>query len=918
MSQDAKGSGNIRRRILAPLGFTLGFILISTLLSFNLFARKVLDNNLGTAIESLESELLSHVDEDTETMIALLDGIETESGLQSAWRRQDRDELFGIAKTKLEDMQARFHITHFYFHELDGNCFLRVHDPQRFGDFIERHTMEEASRLGETHYGLELGPLGTFTLRVVRPWMIDGKLAGYIELGEEIDHIVPGLKRMISAELMFLIEKQYVDRSNWEAGLKSLGKEGSWDLLNGYIVSRHTPELPMKELRVELSRLKGHSTERQFKIETERGQFLCRFMPLIDSYDRRVGKIVVAKNVSADLINLRRRSAWTFFIVSTLGLAVYMIAYIYLGKVDRDLKNQTRSLDELVADSQVSLAKVHDMESEWRALVSGIPDHIITTTLDGQITFVNKRLPGSLRDEAIGCDIIEFLNPVEAEAMRDGIDVVVKTQKQVVVETEIRMKSSHTTWALIRLGPVWKDNEISAMLAIITDITSRKVMEDEIRSIANSLSESEEMFRTIGETAQDGIIIIDDAGKISYWNDSAQRIFGYSAHEVLGHALDDLLYPVDPQENAFQTLPGVGELSAGPIDGTTLELPGKHKDGNRVPCELSLSSMKLQNRWHAVGILRDITERKNAERENEQMKHDLLQADKLKAIGQLAAGIAHEINTPAQFVNDNIHFLKTSFIELGDVLDQVKRLTLENAEKPAAAELAQAISEALDQADTDFLTEEIPPAVAQSLDGVDRIKTIVQAMKEFSHPGGNSMRPGNINKAIETTIAIAKSEWKTVADLDLDLDPTLPNIPCFIGDINQVILNIVVNAGHAIEEAISETKEEKGTISISTRLLDDNIEIRIKDTGTGISDENLDRVFEPFFTTKELGKGTGQGLNIAHTLIVKKHSGELSIETEMGRGTTFIIRLPKTRKTKRPGDVESVQAPDELLSKQPT
>jgi signal transduction histidine kinase len=190
------------------------------------------------------------------------------------------------------------------------------------------------------------------------------------------------------------------------------------------------------------------------------------------------------------------------------------------------------------------------------------------------------------------------------------------------------------------------------------------------------------------------------------------------------------------------------------------------------------------------------------------------------------------------------------------------------------------------------MKEEIPKALNQSLDGTNRISKIVRAMKDFSHPGAEGKKPIDLNRAIESTTTVARNEWKYVANVITDLDSTMPLVPCLPGEINQVILNLVINAAHAIGDAIGPEVGQKGTITISTRKEGEWMEMRIADTGTGIPEAARTKIFDPFFTTKEVGKGTGQGLAIAHDVIVNKHGGTLTYETTPGKGTTFMIRLP--------------------------
>jgi signal transduction histidine kinase len=259
---------------------------------------------------------------------------------------------------------------------------------------------------------------------------------------------------------------------------------------------------------------------------------------------------------------------------------------------------------------------------------------------------------------------------------------------------------------------------------------------------------------------------------------------------------------------------------------------------------------------------------------------------KLQAVGQLASGIAHEINTPTQYVSDNVRFLQRGVTTLLAVAEEVERAL------PAwSGDGAERLRSLMAQADIAYLAEEMPAALEQSLEGLNRIARIVSAMREFSHPASTSQEPADINAALRSTALVASSEWKYVAELHLQLDPHLPQVTCFIGDLNQVFLNLIVNAAHAIADARRDPGA-LGSIDVTTSSLGDWVEIRISDTGTGIPERHRHRLFEAFFTTKDLGKGTGQGLAIAYDVVVNKHGGEIRCESEEGQGATFIVRLP--------------------------
>jgi signal transduction histidine kinase len=290
-----------------------------------------------------------------------------------------------------------------------------------------------------------------------------------------------------------------------------------------------------------------------------------------------------------------------------------------------------------------------------------------------------------------------------------------------------------------------------------------------------------------------------------------------------------------------------------------------------------------------IWFFHDITQQRT-------LHEQLFQAQKMESIGRLASGIAHEINTPIQYVGDNVRFLEDAFQTTHTVTDACIQL-FEQAGKGALPEHELTrLNEKIESADLVYLNEEIPKAFQQTLDGIGRISTIVRAMKEFAHPGDSEKTLADINHAIESTLTVARTEWKYVANVVTNLDPNLPHVPCLVNEFNQVILNMVVNAAHAITESLGKKAlkptGEKGTITLTTRPTDTHVEIRISDTGSGIPESIRSKIFEPFFTTKPVGQGTGQGLAIARNVIVNKHKGTIEVESTVGQGTTFILRLP--------------------------
>jgi len=321
------------------------------------------------------------------------------------------------------------------------------------------------------------------------------------------------------------------------------------------------------------------------------------------------------------------------------------------------------------------------------------------------------------------------------------------------------------------------------------------------------------------------------------------------------------------------------------IETTVLTEDDKRVDLRWVAsCEQSESTGQ-----HKVlrGMMLDVTDQRRLE-------NDLAQAQKLESVGRLAAGVAHEINTPVQFVSDSVSFVREAMDDLSDVVDKYRELrtATQNSTNGGAdiAAAAKAVEEAEDDADLDYILENAPVALDRARDGLGRVAAIVRSMKEFAHPDRKEMAQADLNQAIASTLVIASNEYKYVAEVETSFGE-LPLVNCYGGEINQVVLNLIVNAAHAIGDVVKGT-DRKGKIRVATRVLDDRVEISIGDSGKGIPVEVRARIFDPFFTTKEVGKGTGQGLAIARTVVVDKHGGTLHFETELGQGTTFFIRLP--------------------------
>ncbi|MDD4952331.1 MAG: PAS domain S-box protein [Desulfovibrionaceae bacterium] len=405
----------------------------------------------------------------------------------------------------------------------------------------------------------------------------------------------------------------------------------------------------------------------------------------------------------------------------------------------------------------------------------------------------------------------------------------------------------------------------------------------EVHRALDDLGQSEARFRMLVERMQEGLVVMDREGRIDYANQRFSEIVGLDRYRLIGRPVQAALGP----EYAPCLSETPGESPKKPYEFTFKTGRGESSSVMISPAPMFDENGALTG---SFAVVTDMTEARLMEKK-------LLQAQKLESIGQLAAGIAHEINTPAQYVGSNLKFLKDVCQGINRAMTSYGRLLKELKQGAVSEEALEAADRAAEKLGFEDVAADITDAVNEALDGVGRISDIVQSVKRFAHPGHEEITPVDINAAITNTITMSRNEWKYVAEMKTDLDTSLPPAPCVPGELNQFILNLITNAAHAITEKLGDDPAAKGSIEISTRLNKGGVEIRVKDSGGGVPKDIQGRIFDPFFTTKAVGKGSGQGLSIARTQISERLGGEISFETTAGEGTTFIIRLPLQQDT---------------------
>jgi len=472
----------IKWRILIPFASALGVLLAVSILTAHILHTRRINNQAQKRLSEVKKLFKMELDEDAQLLKGFISLLQKDNDLRKAWLAKDRKALLKYSMSIFDNIRLQHKITHFYFHDLDSVCFLRVHNPSRHGDYIDRFTMHSAVRDGKAAYGIELGPLGTFTLRVVHPWQIDGRLVGYIELGEEIEYITSKLKETLGVELCLVIKKSYLTQAEWEEGMKMLGREAQWNQFPNFVISGSTfARLPaaLSKYLEELSRCddKEHlSHAHALKLPSNNRYYLGRFLPLIDAGGRDVGDIAVHADITEEVSGLRIFSVILTLCCITVIFLFLGFFYFYIGEIENKLANSYNSL-------QMSKEKM-------LSVLETAPDYILNVDREGKILFINRTVQGTTVKETIGTNICDHIPPEYQDTIKNTIEQVFQTGQCQSFETIVTPEGTNIrTCQVTRIGPVKHRQEVVAATIISTDITEHKKTEEKLSHKMNELSQ---------------------------------------------------------------------------------------------------------------------------------------------------------------------------------------------------------------------------------------------------------------------------------------------------------------------------------------------------------------------------------------------------------------------------------------------
>ncbi|MEM9135100.1 MAG: ATP-binding protein [Actinomycetota bacterium] len=560
------------------------------------------------------------------------------------------------------------------------------------------------------------------------------------------------------------------------------------------------------------------------------------------------------------------------------------------ARVNADLLQLSAQMGGVVAESEDHLERNEPLDFDAEAKREVVTEIIDALRADLDALIVDESVNVDLlvdRLQSATDDVLDGIEDLNASLVAgDPNDISWKTQ---LLENREEVFDFH----VLTVVDVAFEAE-NSNLAVAADLAQRRLRQVQLAMVpagllvlvvvlvANHIRRREDrLLHEVNHQREEAQAIVDCLPVEIAWKDTDHRLIGvnsqqrqqiesWEADEIVGRRVAELA-----PDRGKATWQALEELEQKAMDQVKVQREEYQLWSDDQARTVRYSSAPLVLGREQIGVVtygEDVTEAREMERA-------LATSGRMESIGQLAAGVAHEINTPVQFVSDNTEFLTTTFQELIDVAN-------------ALAEVANShdrdeVTRILQQADLDFLVEEVPLALSQSREGLVRVAEIVRALKDFSHPG-DEVGETDLNRVIESTAAVSRNEWKYVADLELDLGDDLPPVQCSEGRLKQVILNLIVNAAHAIEDSHG---DDKGCITVATRLIGDRVEISVGDDGAGMEAHVRERIFDQFFTTKDVGRGTGQGLSLAWD-VIQSHNGSIEVESAVGDGTTFTIRLP--------------------------
>lgn len=535
-------------------------------------------------------------------------------------------------------------------------------------------------------------------------------------------------------------------------------------------------------------------------------------------------------------------------------------------------------------------------EGNVQALVDSVNDIVFTLDRDMRHTGIYGlwlKAEGVSPATIVGRTACEILGAEQAavheEATRRAI-----AGEQVVYEWEAEAKHGRRFYQT-SLAPIrGDDGSVTGVVGIGRDVTDRRREQEELSRLLEWSRRVKEELEVILDSLPEFVALVDFVGCVVSGNCMLETWGLRGPGEISGLDFHDLLHPGCSGDSCYLTA-GLRRAWDATLEGREVAVEAEDSHLRRF-VRLTFRPVVRSGARQAIPtmlvVVEDLSLARRTQLDRDRMDAQLRSAQKLEALAQLAGGMAHEINAPAQLIGDSLRFLREGVVEMAEALRKVQVALTLAGEGELEVATAHALAEELRTSDLATLIREMPAAATHSIDGIERVTAIVRAMREFSEAGPDQRVPMDIRRAVRNALVVTRHRWEPVAEVTTEFDPALPDVPCDPADLHQVLFHLLVNAADAVAEARRADPSRPGWIRVTVRRDEDQAVLSIADNGPGIPEEHRSRLFEPFFTTKPMGEGTGQGLPYCHTIVVKKHHGRIDLETEVGVGSTFIVRLP--------------------------
>lgn len=834
MSEKNKG---IRARILIPLVIALALLLGTSLLGTFWRQETQIHDSIRRSLKSAQQLFQLELQKDSELLSNSIFFLERNQEIQHAWMSKDRDRLLSLAEPLFLELKTRFRVTHFYFISTDGSCFLRVHKPESHGDYLDRFTIKQSMSTGKPFYGIELGPFGTFALRTVHPWRINGQIVGYIELGEEIEHITEDVSKTLGTNVLVAVRKNFLEKDKWEQGLQIMGRAGHWqDLEHAVIVDRAGSEWSTGVLESVKKSL--NSDDVFISISSDGNIYGVGFAPLLDAGNRNVAQLFIFKELGTEYTALKKLSIMLLAIGFGVGGILFGFFYWYLGSIQNTLDKNTDDLKTEIARRTAAEKAAQDSLNFLTTMQDTVHNPIYFTDQDGRFQGCNRAFADQIanmpKNEIPGRTVHELAGQMSSEQM----DFWQSQDNRILSEEGPQVYESLLNCAdgVSRHFKFNKSNYLNAqgkvvgLVCVLTDMTEQKRSEEQLRS-ANKMQEQ------LLLTAATAIFTVDSELRITGVNDEFLRLTGFKREDVFGLKCSSICgAPCSSQCMLFSPECGGG------IFRQQCEL--KTSDG-QYRTVLKNATVTCDEAGRAVGGVEsfvDVTDlieaRKLAERANQ-------------AKSEFLANMSHEIRTPMNGV------IGMTELALNTELTEEQHEYLETVRVSANALLAL-INDILD-----FSKMEA---------GKFELVSVIFGLRDCIAVSMGSLSAQADVKGLELAYQISS-----------ELPDTLVGDP---GRLRQILINLVGNAvkftnhGEVILRVFQESQNEDKVI----------LHFVVSDTGVGIPEDKHDSIFRSFeqvdASSTRQHSGTGLGLAIVSQL-VGMMNGRIWVESKLGQGSHF-------------------------------